>query len=552
MKAIKGINKKIWIPIIAVILVIGMAFGGMGIVSAAGYNEALEAARAYVPESAEFIASEEDGDEYEFRFHDAAAAEKYEIEVDKDSKSVKKIKTQLDDDTGAEKATLTEEEAKQVVTEKYSTAEITAIYLVHDDGGYLYVANFEADDCYGEMEIHAGTGAVLESSVKLGTPIVIPNANATDSTGYLTLSEVEEIALAKVPGATVTDIDFDGKDGSYVYQVELYLDGVEHELVIDAESGEELSYRTEENDWGEYGQWNLTENIDATSLIGADRAREIALQKAGTEDASVTEFELDVDDGQVSYDGEVRDSQYEYDFKINAYTGEVIKWQKEAIRQSAGSAGSASSGSSGSTGGNTSGDSTGGGTSSGNTNQTNNGSTGTGSSASGNTDAGTSEIGIEKAKSIALGKAQGNNAEIIKIELDRDDGKLYYEGEMRDSQYEYDFEIDAYTGTVVKWETEALRGSSSGGASNSSSGSTSNAGSANSTDYIGVEAAKSIVLGKAEGSGAVIIEISLDRDDGRTLYEGEMRDSQYEYDFEIDAYTGVVVQWSKEGLDWDD
>ena len=44
-------------------------------------------------------------------------------------------------------------------------------------------------------------------------------------------------------------------------------------------------------------------------------------------------------------------------------------------------------------------------------------------------------------------------------------------------------------------------------------------------------------------------ELKLERDDGRTVYEGEMRSGRTEYEFTIDAYTGAVLEWD---TDWDD
>ena len=201
-------------------------------------------------------------------------------------------------------------------------------------------------------------------------------------------------------------------------------------------------------------------------------------------------------------------------------------------------------------------------------------------------------IGKDKAKSIALGKAEGADAKITEIYLDWEDGRRVYEGEMRDDTYEYDFDIDAYTGTVVKWEKERLERRASATVKETTAAAKETTAAAKETtaaakettaaakettaaaketteaakettaavqettaapreDLIGEDKARSIALGKAKADGAVIEYIKLDKDDGRRVYEGEMRDNSYEYDFEIDAYTGTVIDWDVDNLDWD-
>ena len=41
-------------------------------------------------------------------------------------------------------------------------------------------------------------------------------------------------------------------------------------------------------------------------------------------------------------------------------------------------------------------------------------------------------------------------------------------------------------------------------------------------------------------------ELKLERDDGRTVYEGEMRSGRTDYEFTIDAYTGAVLEYDME------
>ena len=65
-------------------------------------------------------------------------------------------------------------------------------------------------------------------------------------------------------------------------------------------------------------------------------------------------------------------------------------------------------------------------------------------------------IGEEEAKAIALEKAglKEDEADRIKISLDRDNGKWEYEVEIRSGRTEYDADINAETGEIIKWEVD--------------------------------------------------------------------------------------------------
>lgn len=151
-------------------------------------------------------------------------------------------------------------------------------------------------------------------------------------------------------------------------------------------------------------------------------------------------------------------------------------------------------------------------------------------------------ITVEKAKQAALSHAgvSAANAVFVKAGLDWDDGKVCYEVEFYAGNTEYDYDIDAVTGAVLSydrdWDDFSLKNTSS------SSGSTT-------TDGLISEArAKEIALAKAP-SGATVVKCKLDRDDGRYVYEIEMRSGNMEYECDINAVTGVIIDWD---ADWDD
>ena len=234
-----------------------------------------------------------------------------------------------------------------------------------------------------------------------------------------------------------------------------------------------------------------------TAYIGLEKAKEIAIAKAGGGD--VVSIELDVDDGVMVYEGELIYNNVEYDFDINALDGTILKWEEDRNGV--------------------------------------------------NIDT-SNVIGEARAKEIILAKAPG--AEITKLVLDEDDGILYYKGYARVDGKLYEFEVKADDGVIRKWELEDdysdnnSGNSSSGNSNNNNSTSTPKPTTAPSTS-ISMDEARTLVLKKVPG--ATITKIELDYDDGRKIYEGEAYKDGYEYEFEINASTGKFIKWEQ---DWDD
>lgn len=68
-------------------------------------------------------------------------------------------------------------------------------------------------------------------------------------------------------------------------------------------------------------------------VIGDTKAKGIALARvSGAKESDVTKFKLETDDGKQKYEGEIRYNGKEYDFDIDAVTGEILDWEEEAIK----------------------------------------------------------------------------------------------------------------------------------------------------------------------------------------------------------------------------
>ena len=183
--------------------------------------------------------------------------------------------------------------------------------------------------------------------------------------------------------------------------------------------------------------FNQSGTGSATTSITAERAKEIALNHAGLTASQVTfaRADLDRDDGRLVYDVEFYTSDYkeydyeidastgavefytsdykEYDYEIDASTGAVLSYDYDAEHYSRPS---------------------------------NGGSTSTGAA-----------ISEARAREIALAQVSGAaDSNIRKVELDRDDGRLQYEVKIVYNNMEYDFDIDASTGSILSRDVESV------------------------------------------------------------------------------------------------
>lgn len=70
---------------------------------------------------------------------------------------------------------------------------------------------------------------------------------------------------------------------------------------------------------------------------------------------------------------------------------------------------------------------------------------------------------------------------------------------------------------------------------------------ASGTDISQEEAIK-IALKEVKGAKESDIHIHKDRDDGRDVYEGSILYNEMEYEFEIDASDGKILEWDEESI----
>ena len=249
----------------------------------------------------------------------------------------------------------------------------------------------------------------------------ITTSGSASQSAYIGLEAAKQAALnhagVSASQATFLEAEYDYDDGRMVYEVEFHVNGTEYEYEIDAQTGDVVKHKTEQNGTNTGGS-----SANTSSYIGESAAKAAALKHAGVSESSTKYCNawLEYDDGRPEcYEVEFMANNTRYEYKIALTSATVLESEQESY------------GSSGSSGQST-------------------GQSGSGSGTS------STDIGAEKAKSIALNHAgvSASQTTELKVERDTDDGVLEYEVEFKAGGKEYEYTIHGGTGQILKYESD--------------------------------------------------------------------------------------------------
>lgn len=261
------------------------------------------------------------------------------------------------------------------------------------------------------------------------------NSSQTASASYIGVEAARSAAL-KDAGETegdFTNATLEERDGTIYYDVEFTAGGAKYEYAVDAltgsiieakkEGGESQSSSSQPSSSSSSqassqssSSLNSTPKAESsqassaagsTGLITEEEAANIAKEHAQVTDCTMLPEKLDRDDGRQVYDVEFFTADgKEYDYEIDAATGEVLSYDYDAERQAAAASGTAS-------------------------------------------------ITEAEAKALVLAQVPGAAEEnFLEFKTDYDDGRLEYEGELFYDGMKYEFTVDGYSGTIREWESE--------------------------------------------------------------------------------------------------
>lgn len=147
-----------------------------------------------------------------------------------------------------------------------------------------------------------------------------------------------EVALEDA-GYTQSDVvrlhvSRDKDDGGYRYEVEFAADNREYEYEIQASDGRILNFSYEELNTNnprnpQSTEQQMTQASGENTQITVEEASKLVLDRVPGSSEKDLKIELDFDDGIYKYEGDIIYNQMEYEFEIDANTGEFLEWSED-------------------------------------------------------------------------------------------------------------------------------------------------------------------------------------------------------------------------------
>ena len=161
------------------------------------------------------------------------------------------------------------------------------------------------------------------------TVLVSDTGSSTGSASYVGEAKAKETALShaglSASQVTFLEVKLDRDDGRMVYEVEFYSGNKEYDYEIDASTGAIVGYDYDIENYTIPSTGNT--GTSSGNYITREKAQQLAQAKAPN--ATLVKLEFEYDDDRAVYEGELREGRTEYEFKIDASTGNFIQWEQE-------------------------------------------------------------------------------------------------------------------------------------------------------------------------------------------------------------------------------
>ena len=227
-------------------------------------------------------------------------------------------------------------------------------------------------------------------------------------------ADISATTLSEVAGVACYKVEFTSGEYAYAYTINAET-GAVMEMSSQEQNAQASGTQTEVADstvpaTAQTSAAAPAQNATGTGTVDEAAAQKIALEHAGVKaaDATITKSKLDYEDGRQVYDIEWYAGGAKYDYEIATDTGEIISSAYEEKTMGA--------------------------------------------------DSRNVTVSEADAKKTALDRVSGaTDKDLYEWKLDYDDGRPEYEGKIIYGGTEYEFTIDAATGSVMEWDAEKVR-----------------------------------------------------------------------------------------------
>ena len=159
---------------------------------------------------------------------------------------------------------------------------------------------------------------------------------APSNTAYIGEEKALSIALENAgltqDALVYSQVHLDADDGIMKYDVEFFLDNKEYDYEIHAVEGTILSYDSNmESSFLPNASTEQQASGQNTASVSLEAATQTALAQVPGAASEHIRIASAIDDGRSVYEGKIIYNDMEYDFEIDAATGNITEWEAESI-----------------------------------------------------------------------------------------------------------------------------------------------------------------------------------------------------------------------------
>lgn len=278
------------------------------------------------PASATILKTEFDFDDGHFLYEIDFLANGYEYEYQVKSSDGRILKRELEP-TGAvmtAQAATSQNQTQNAAAQDATTQNAATQDVVQNQTQDSTAQNATAQ---GDVQNQTQNAAAQNTATQNAAP-----ANNTQASVQISLDDAKNTALSDA-GVSAADVTYtkdrlDYDDGISVYEIEFYTANQSYDYEIDATTGA-VRKKSIESFQSPAGTNAGVQN--SGSYIDADAAKSIALNHAGLSSSDVTfsKTKLEMDDGYTCYEVEFYHGRTEYDYKIDAASGNILEFDSE-------------------------------------------------------------------------------------------------------------------------------------------------------------------------------------------------------------------------------